>query len=106
MLNPYSVKKSHQTLIGFAAETEQLEKNAVEKLHNKNLDMIAANRVGQDPENKQDIGFNNEYNALHVFWPGGNTELKYSRKSVLANQLIQLIATQYQHKKQNEKNTA
>jgi phosphopantothenoylcysteine decarboxylase/phosphopantothenate--cysteine ligase len=98
-------------VVGFAAETEQLEKNAVEKLHNKNLDMIAANRVGQDQvgqdsENKQDIGFNSDYNALHVFWSNGSIELKYSRKSILANQLMQLIATQYQHKKQNEKNTA
>lgn len=93
-------------VVGFAAETEQLEKNAVEKLHNKNLDMIAANQVGQDPENKQDIGFNSQYNALHVFWSNGGIELGYSRKSILANKLIQLIATQYQHKKQNEKNTA
>jgi phosphopantothenoylcysteine decarboxylase/phosphopantothenate--cysteine ligase len=108
-------------VVGFAAETEQLEKHALEKLKSKNLDMIAANLVGQirvgqdrsgqnqnaqDSDIKQDIGFNSDYNALQVFWPGGNTELEYSRKSILARQLIQLIATQYQQKKQHEKNTA
>jgi phosphopantothenoylcysteine decarboxylase/phosphopantothenate--cysteine ligase len=106
ILSDVASASSRPFVVGFAAETEQLEKNAVEKLHKKNLDMIAANRVGQDPENKQDIGFNNDYNALHVFWPGGKSELEYARKNILARQLIQLIATQYQLKKHNEKNTA
>jgi phosphopantothenoylcysteine decarboxylase/phosphopantothenate--cysteine ligase len=93
-------------VVGFAAETEQLEKNALEKLQRKNLDMIAANRVGKNLDEKQDIGFNSEYNALQVFWLDGKTSLKLARKDVLARQLIQLVASCYQQKKKNEKNTA
>lgn len=93
-------------VVGFAAETEQLEKNALEKLQKKNLDMIAANLVGKNHQEKQDIGFNSEYNALQVFWPDGKTGLELARKDVLARQLIQLIASRYHQKKKNEKNTA
>lgn len=93
-------------VVGFAAETENLEQHAKQKLINKNLDLIAANQVGKSSNLNQDIGFNSDYNALHIYWHDGHTELSYTRKSVLADQLMQLIATHYQHKKQNEKNTA
>ncbi len=93
-------------IVGFAAETENLKKNALGKLQRKNLDMIAANFVGQSKDTKQDIGFNSEYNALHVFWTDGSTQLETARKNVLARQLIQLITSHYQDNKKNEKNTA
>lgn len=93
-------------VVGFAAETENLEKNALGKLQRKKLDMIAANFVGHTENDKQDIGFNSEYNALHVFWTGGSTQLETARKVVLARQLIQLITSHYQDHKKNEKNTA
>jgi phosphopantothenoylcysteine decarboxylase/phosphopantothenate--cysteine ligase len=93
-------------VVGFAAETEQLEKHALDKLHKKNLDMIAANQVGKNLEEKQDIGFNSEYNALQVFWRDGDARLELARKDVLARQLIQLVASCYQQKKKHEKNTA
>ncbi len=93
-------------VVGFAAETENLEKNALGKLQRKNLDMIAANFVGQTENDKQDIGFNSEYNALHVFWADGSTSLETARKNVLARQLIQLITNHYQTHKKDEKNTA
>ena len=38
-------KSSNQIIVGFAAETEELEKNAKEKLERKNLDLIVANDV-------------------------------------------------------------
>lgn len=93
-------------VVGFAAETEDLEKNAREKLARKNLDMIAANLVVHHENEKQDIGFNSEYNALQVFWAGGGASLELTRKSALARQLIQLITTHYQQHKNNEKNSA
>jgi len=40
-----SMKKPGQLLIGFAAETDDMEKNALGKLQRKNLDWIAANRL-------------------------------------------------------------
>ena len=92
-------------VVGFAAETENLETNARTKLHNKSLDLIAANRVGKN-ENAQDIGFNSEYNALHLIWPDGEQQLEQARKPALARQLISFIARLYNQQKQNEKNTA
>ena len=68
--------------------------------------LIAANLVGKNLEEKQDIGFNSEYNALQVFWPEGQASLELARKDALARQLIHLIASRYQQKKQHEKNTA
>jgi phosphopantothenoylcysteine decarboxylase/phosphopantothenate--cysteine ligase len=92
-------------VVGFAAETENLEANARTKLKNKSLDMIAANRVGKDA-NEQDIGFNSEYNALHIFWTGGEQILEQARKTTLARELINLLAHHYNKNRQHEKNTA
>jgi len=88
-------------VVGFAAETENLEANASAKLQHKKADMIAANRVGTGDEPEvngaatRDIGFNSEYNALHVIWNGGAQRLEQARKSVIAARLITLIANRY-----------
>jgi phosphopantothenoylcysteine decarboxylase / phosphopantothenate---cysteine ligase len=79
---------------GFAAETNGLEAYAHEKLHKKNLDMIAANWIGQEQG-----GFDSEQNALEVFWKDGRASLPMTDKNLLAEQLINLIATRF-----NEKN--
>ena len=92
-------------VVGFAAETENIEINASTKLNNKSLDMIAANRVGKDA-NAQDIGFNSEYNALHVLWADGGQVLERARKTTLARELIKLVAHRYTINRQHEKNTA
>lgn len=92
-------------VVGFAAETENLETNARTKLENKSLDMIAANLVGKDA-NAQDIGFNSEYNALHVLWTDGEQILEQARKTTLARELINLVAHQFNKNRQHEKNTA
>jgi phosphopantothenoylcysteine decarboxylase / phosphopantothenate---cysteine ligase len=73
-------------VVGFAAETEEVEANARLKLEQKSLDMIAANQVGQD------CGFDREDNALVVLWPGGRQDLGCGTKSVLADRLVRLIA--------------
>jgi len=78
--------------VGFAAETEQLKKNAMKKLSDKRLDMIAANQVGEN------LGFDNDENALSVFWPGGNINLEQAPKEKLARQLISVIAERYSGK--------
>ena len=82
-------------VVGFAAETEQLEHYAKEKLTRKNLDMIAANWVG-----KEQGGFESDENALHVYWKNGSQALPMTTKKHLANQLIDLII-----EIMNEKNT-
>ena len=73
--------------VGFAAETTDLESYALDKLVRKNLDMIAANWVGQAQG-----GFDSEQNALEVFWQGGGKTLAMTSKQRLAAQLIALIA--------------
>jgi phosphopantothenoylcysteine decarboxylase / phosphopantothenate---cysteine ligase len=104
-------------VVGFAAETENVTENAIQKLFNKNLDMIVANDVGKSSDGRPDIGFNSEYNALHIFWrhPGssensqtvGEQHFDVARKPQLAKQLISLIANHYKtYKMQHAKNSA
>jgi len=50
-----SKKGKEQTLIGFAAESEDLEKNALIKLEKKNLDLIIANDLAVAGENQTEI---------------------------------------------------
>ena len=78
--------------VGFAAETENLHDNAKQKLKSKNLDMIAANRVGDG------LGFDVEENALEVFWPGGTQSLGTAPKEKLARQLMEIIVARYREK--------
>ena len=73
--------------VGFAAETHDLENYARDKLTRKNVDMIAANWVGQEQG-----GFDSDQNALHVFWADGDKTLPMTDKSQLAEQLMALIA--------------
>ena len=78
--------------VGFAAETENLHDNAKKKLKSKNLDMIAANRVGDG------LGFDREENALEVFWTGGSESLATVPKEKLARQLVEIIIARYREK--------
>ena len=82
--------------VGFAAETEDLESNAQKKLHLKNLDMIAANQVGDG------VGIDSEENALTVFWKTGSKQLPLTSKTKLARKLIKIIASQYNEKNSNK----
>jgi len=75
-------------LVGFAAETENVEDYARAKLERKRLDLIAANRVGAD------CGFERDDNALLLIWPDGREELARADKRELARQLIGRIAVQ------------
>jgi phosphopantothenoylcysteine decarboxylase/phosphopantothenate--cysteine ligase len=73
-------------VVGFAAETDQVEDNARSKLKRKKLDMIAANEVGDG------IAFDCDDNALIVLWPGGKTEITRAPKLDVARALVALIA--------------
>jgi phosphopantothenoylcysteine decarboxylase/phosphopantothenate--cysteine ligase len=79
-------------LVGFAAETDNVERNALIKLSSKRLDMIAANKVGDG------LGFDKDDNALTVYWNGGQREMCLCNKRDLAKQLVQLIAERYRAK--------
>lgn len=75
--------------VGFAAETNDLEQYARGKLAAKHIDVVAANPVGAG------LGFDVDDNALFVCWAGGETRLPRAPKSVLARQLLNLIAQRY-----------
>ena len=90
--------KNRPFVVGFAAETRELEKYALQKLTNKRLDMIAGNDVTDSH-----IGFDSEENALEVFWIGGHCSLERDKKTKIARRLISLIAERYAntHKRSN-----
>lgn len=79
--------------VGFAAETEDLEKYALAKLAHKSLDLVAANTVG-----KPGIGFESDENILTLFWQGGHINLPKAAKSRLAHDLVRVIGERYHAK--------
>jgi phosphopantothenoylcysteine decarboxylase/phosphopantothenate--cysteine ligase len=83
--------------VGFAAETENLKEHAIEKLSRKRLDMIAANRVGQD-----DSGFDSENNEILILVPGGEKYLGKASKQELARLLIEEVAARMKEKERIE----
>ena len=81
-------------VVGFAAETEQVEAYARGKMDKKSLDMIAANHVGQ-PGNPV---FGSDTNALDVFWPAenGHAHIPSADKQAVARSLLDIISRQLQ----------
>lgn len=75
--------------VGFAAETEDLEKYARGKLEAKSLDLIAANLVGGGR------AFDKDTNALVAYWPDGAEDLGSGSKAQLARLLLKLIARRF-----------
>jgi len=75
--------------VGFAAETEKVDDYARSKLEKKKLDMIIANRVGDD------CGFDTDDNSVNVFWLDGGRRFPTARKSELARDLIELVAQRF-----------
>lgn len=79
--------------VGFAAETQDVEHYAKDKLARKGLDLIAANNVAVAGQ-----GFNSEQNALTVFSASESFPLPLAAKSKLAERLIEIIAQQLDEK--------
>lgn len=75
--------------VGFAAETDKLEENALTKLESKRLDMIVANLVGDK------LGFDRDDNSAIIMWPGGCKAVPNMAKTRLARQLVAMIASRY-----------
>ncbi len=74
--------------VGFAAETENLEQHAREKLERKGIDIIAANLVGEG------TAFETNDNALLVLTADNKQQLATASKFILGRQLIDIIAKQ------------
>ena len=77
-------------VIGFAAETDNVENNAETKLNNKNCDWIIAN----DVSNKK-IGFNSDFNEVTIHYSDKNKEkLSYKKKSEISDEIVDRIINQ------------
>ena len=79
-------------VIGFAAETNDLDKNAISKLRNKNCDWIIANDIS-----KKNIGFESDYNEVSIHYK--NSKIKYEKlslkkKSEISEEIVDRIITQ------------
>ena len=74
-------------VVGFSAETENLNKNSILKMRKKNCDLIIANDVS-----KKDKGFNSDYNEVSIIDSDGNTKIiKKNKKSLIANKVAEVI---------------
>ena len=74
-------------VVGFSAETEDLNKNSLIKLKKKNCDLIIANDVS-----KKDKGFNSEYNEVSIIDNNGNIKIiKKNKKSYVAGKIAEII---------------
>jgi len=80
-------------IVGFAAETQNVEHYARGKLMRKNLDLIAANDVA-----KAGQGFNSDDNALTLYSAIDKIELPLANKQIIAKQLVSLVNQHYQAK--------
>ena len=79
--------------VGFAAETQNVEQYAKDKLQRKNLDMICANDVSGGQV------FNADQNALHLFWRNGEKRLPLADKTKLAEALVNEVVERYSKNK-------
>lgn len=75
--------------VGFAAETEDVERHAKKKRLAKGVDLIVANRVGPG------LGFDVDDNTWSLFWEGGQDAFAAAPKTRLARRLVALIADLY-----------
>ena len=79
-------------VIGFAAETNNLDKNASSKLTNKNCDWIIANDIS-----KKDSGFNSDYNEVTIHYKDSKIKkekLSFKKKSEISEEIVDRIVTQ------------
>jgi len=79
-------------VIGFAAETTDVENNAEEKLNNKNCDWIIAN----DVSNKE-IGFDSDFNEVTIHYRDKDIKkekLAYKKKSKISDEIVDRIIDQ------------
>ena len=77
--------------IGFAAETQDVIENALEKLNSKGLDLIVANDISDES-----IGFESDYNSVTIIDKNGNTKqvdrsLKYEVANLILDEVLNLF---------------
>ena len=78
--------KSHQILVGFAAESNDVEENALKKIKSKNLDFIVANDI-----TKSDTGFGSDDNKVIIMSKENKTYLEKMSKREVAKNIFDVI---------------
>ncbi|MDC3165313.1 bifunctional phosphopantothenoylcysteine decarboxylase/phosphopantothenate--cysteine ligase CoaBC [Candidatus Pelagibacter sp.] len=81
-----------ELVIGFAAETNEIDKNAQEKLNKKSCDWIISNDVSN-----KDIGFNSDYNEVTIHYKNKDVKkekLSYKKKSEISDEIVDRIIDQ------------
>lgn len=91
ILQTLGQQKQHQILIGFAAETNDVEAHALQKLDKKNLDFLVANDVTLDG-----AGFGTDTNIVTIYHQSGTKlELAKLSKQEVAEKVLETVAKQY-----------
>jgi len=80
--------------VGFAAETDNLEKNTMKKLKNKDLDII----VGNIANHELGLGFESDYNKVVVYSKYNSIEIDTDKKINIAQKTMKFIADEYKKK--------
>lgn len=76
------------TLVGFAAETNNIDVNARKKLEKKNLDYLILNDVSD-----KTIGFNSDYNEVYIYTKNGDVEkIEKNTKDNIAKNILEKIS--------------
>lgn len=87
ILKDLCTKKTHQTIVGFCAESENLLENAKEKIQKKGCDFLIANDIS-----RKDIGFSSDYNEVTILSKnGGMKKLERASKNEIARQILKEI---------------
>ena len=78
------------TLVGFAAETSNLEAHAREKLTRKQCDLVVANDVS-----RADIGFDSHDNEVVLIWPEADEPLERASKHEIATAIVEKVLARH-----------
>lgn len=90
ILAELSKQRTHQLMVGFAAETDNLLHNSQQKLAEKHLDMLVANKVGGP-----NSAFGNDNDQVTILTPDGKADAwPEMSKSAVADRLMNRIATE------------
>lgn len=93
ILKTMGAKKENQFLVGFAAETNQLEDYALKKLAEKNLDLIVANEVG-----KEGTGFDSDDNQVIIFTKEHQRlDIPKTSKTEIARRILDKVIEELDH---------
>ena len=90
ILSEVAEQFSSAYIVGFAAETSDVNANAKKKLDSKNLNMIISNDVSD-----QNIGFNSDFNEVTIFYKNEKKEKLFAKnKSLISEEIVERVCNQ------------